>query len=48
MTTLMFWETLESCITTEGINVLITGLIVTKLMKKNKISLGTMKRPWPV
>ena len=48
MTTLMMWETWEDMITKEGLNVLITGMIVTILVKRHIKNLTTVKRPWPV
>ena len=48
MTTLMMWETWENMITKDGINAMITGMIVTKMVKRHIKNLTTIKRPWPV
>ena len=48
MTTLMMWEMWENMITKEGLNVLITGMIVTKMIKLQIKNLTTIERPWPI
>ena len=48
MTTLMLWETWEEFMTKEGLNVLITGVIVTKMVKRHIKNLTALKRPWPI
>lgn len=48
MTTLMLWETWESMITKDGLNAMVTGMLVTKMIKRHIKNLTIVKRPWPI